>query len=409
MMDHEQTVAGKSPSSLVRIAIVVVSAGLLLWFVGVQGLAAVAARGGNPALAAMFDPDRHPGAAYQLAMVLLAAKQPDQSAGLSRPAVLAAPMNVRSVRLLGQALETRDEAAAARVMRAAEKLSWRDTPTSMWVLRDAALANDLPRAINQIDALARRQIQPDLIQQLFQASLDDDRSRRAFAATLGGNPPWRSRFFASMRTSLPPQAHGRMAAMLDLLGKTKSPPSPLERMTFIDRMVDVGDGTGARAYWMRTFGIAPADGTRTPYDPAFRAVATRSKNAPVSPFEWKVGIDADPFVAFQRGAGGPLLAIDPVADGSITLLTQTLLLTPGTHRIETDMVRNPVQKAPAGWQVSCVPSGGLLVRGFAKPGDELSGVSVTIPATGCSVQTLSLVSTDRIGTQPILIRSVSIR
>lgn len=400
---------GRSPQALVRTIAVVGAAALLIWFVGVQGLAAIVARSGNPALARLFDPSRHPAAGYTTGAALLIAKQPDLAARQIRPAVLAVPMDVRTVRVLGQALEARDPAASTRVMRVAEQLSWRDTPTTMWVLRDAALANDLPRAIVQMDVLARRQIQPELIQQLFQASLDDDRSRRAMATTLAGNPPWRGRFFASLRTTLSPQAHGRMEAMLNLLDATRSPATPPERMTFIDRMVDTGDGARARAYWARTFGIAPAAAARTPYDPAFAAIAARPKNAVVSPFEWKLNADADAFVAFQRDGGRVLLAVNPVADGSIPLLAQTLMLSSGPHRIDTDMVRNPVQKAPASWQVSCVPSGAPLVRSFATPGDELSGLSVTVPAGGCDLQTLTLVSTDRLGTQPVLIRSVLIR
>lgn len=408
VMSERQAAVKVLPRSVLHKGIVIALIGPLLWFVGVQGMAAVAARSGNPALTQLFNPSQHPDAGYQLASTLLAARHTELSANLAQQAVLAAPMDVRSVRLLGQAVATRDKGASTKIMRAAEKLSWRDTMTSMWVLHDAALTNDLPRAINQIDALARRQVQPELIQQLFQASLSDERSRRAFTASLASNPPWRSRFFASMRTSLPLEAANRMVAMLDLLDQTKSPPSQLERMTFIDRMIDLGDGIGGRAYWMRTFDITPENGTRTPYDSMFRSVAVRGKNAVVSPFEWKVGVDADPFVTFQRSAGSPILAIDPVAGGRITLLMQALTLTAGIHRIDVDTVGNPIQKPPASWQVICVPSNKLLVRSFVRPGDELSGVSITIPTSGCSVQSLQLVSNDRIGTQPVLIRSVSI-
>lgn len=405
----QQTVSSKSASTLARKGVVIVAAALLSWFVGVQGLAAIAARGGNPALARLFDPGRHPGAGYQLARAVLQAGRPDLAIQMVRPAALSAPMNVRFVQVLGQALGARDAAASARVMRAAEKLSRRDTPTSLWVLRDAALANDLPRAIDQIDALARRQVQSDLVQRLFQAGISDDPSRRAFVAALSKNPPWRSGFFASMRTTLPPASHARMAALLDLLDQTRSPPSPAERMTFIDRMVDVGDGIGARAYWARTFGIRPAAAARLPYDPTFDSVATRPKDVSVSPFEWKIGADADSFVAFDRSAKGHVLAISPATDSGVTMVAQVLLLPPGTHRIDADMQGDPVQQAPAGWQVTCLPSNTTLIRSFATRGDELSGVSVTVPATGCGAQTLALISTDRIDARAVTIRSVSIR
>lgn len=408
-MTSELTSTERPALALARKGAVAVIAAVLLWFVGVQGLAAIAAKSSSPALLQLFDPSAHPAAANQLARIYLAARQPAQASALARAATFADPMEVRVVRTLGQALETNDKAAAARVMRAAETLSWRDTPTSLWVLRDAALQANLPRVMDQIDALARRQVEPKLVQQIYYASLADATSRRAFAEALAKNPPWRGNFFADARIHLPPQSTAEMAMLLDLLDRTKSPPTRAERMTFIDRTVDAGDGQTARAYWARTFGIAPGALAQVPYDPVFRSVATRGQTAPVSPFEWKIGADSDQFIAFRRGDAGYLLDVNPATDAGLSLIAQTLLLAPGPHRIDANIVQGEAPRAPAEWQISCASSGTPLIRSFATQGNDLSGVTVVVPPTGCSVQTLALVTIDRIDSRSVTIASVTVR
>lgn len=409
-MHVEHTGTERSTLTLARKGAVVVAAASLSWFVGVQGLAAIAAKSTSPALLQVFDPGAHPAVGYQLARIYLMAKQPDKAIELARPATFANPMEVRVVRTLGLALEAGNHTSAStRVMRAAEKLSWRDTPTTMWVLRDAALQRDLPRIMGQLDALARRQTESNLIHSLFYAGLEDSVSRQALAEKLANNPPWRSGFFADTRVNLQPQSYDRMEALLDLLDRSKTPPTLAERMTFIARMTDTGQGAKARAYWIRTFHIPPAALSQALYDPAFRAVATRSKTAQVSPFEWSVGDDAPQFVSFRQDGRGYLLDVNPTPDVSVPLIEQSLILAPGTHTIDADIAQGSVQQAPAEWQLTCSPSGTALIRRFATPGNALSGVTITIPETGCDVQTLSLVSADRTDAQPVAIRSVSIR
>ncbi len=409
-MHAEPTGTERSALTFARKGAVIVAAASLVWFVGVQGLAAIAAKSTSPALLQLFDPGAHPAAGYQLARIYLTAKQSERAIETARSATFANPMEVRVVRTLGLALEaSNDKTASTRVMRAAETLSWRDTATSMWVLRDAALQKDLPRIMGQMDALARRQTEFNLIQRLFYAGLDDAVSRRALAGVLEKNPPWRSSFFSDIRVNLQPHYYDRMEALLDLLDRSKMPPSLSERMMFIARMMDTGDGAKARAYWIRTFHIPPAARSQILYDPGFRAVATRSNTAPVSPFEWNLGIDSAPFVAFRRGDRGYLLDVNPVTDANVPLITQTLMLAPGTHRIDADIAQGSAQQAPAEWQLACSPSGTALIRRFASPGNGLSGVTVTIPETGCDVQILSLVSNDRTDAQPVAIRSVSIQ
>lgn len=405
----EHTSSRNSALDFARKGAVIVVGALLLWFVGVQGLAAVAAKSGAPALLQIFDPGSHPEAGNKMAQVYLRNQQPEQAIAVAKQTVFAAPMDVRILRTLGLALQATDPVTGARVMRVAEKLSWRDTPTSLWVMRDAALQTNYPRVMAQLDALARRQAEPATVQALFHASIGDAPSRLAFATVLKGNPPWRGGFFADARTNLPPESYPKMEALLTLLAGTRSPATAAERMTFIDRMVDTGDAVMARGYWLRSFKIPSSARNQVPYDPSFQAVGTRQTGTPISAFEWRVGPDADPFIAFRRADRGYVLDISPAHDAAVPLLAQTLLLQPGPHRIDADIVQGSALQAPAEWQLTCSGSSTALIRSFAVAGNELSGVSVTVPPAGCTAQTLTLMSNNQMSAQPVTIRSIAVR
>ena len=394
--------------STMRKIVVAVIAALLAWFVGVQGIAALAARSTDTALLSRFDPGLHPAVGMQLAQVLMEQGRVDQAIATARLAALANPMNVSAVRVLGLALEADRKPAGPVVMRVAERLSWRDTTTSLWVLRDAALDQDVPRILRQVGALARRQVQSDLISKVYYGGLADAPSRQAFAGLLATNPPWRSSFFANIRVNLRPGSFQQMAALLDLLDRTKAPSTADERLTFIDRMVDSGDGARAHAYWLRSFNIPPAASAQTPYDPRFRAVATRRPDALVSPFEWSINQDANQFIEFRQTDTGPGLDIAPGAADGTALMAQALTLTPGSHRIDT-VAEGPADRAPAGWQLICLPFDTPLIRTFARASDELSGITVDVPPRSCAMQRLVLTANGRIGARPVSLRQVVIR
>lgn len=399
---------GKGPAALRAIAVAGVAL-LLAWFVGAQGLARLAALGISTELLSRFDPGTYPTAGTRLAQVRLQLGQAGQAAAIARPAALASPMNVRPVRTLGLALDAlNDKPAATRIMRVAERLSWRDTQTSVWVLRDAAINRDIPRILNQVDALARRQVQSEATSRIFYAGLEDAPSRQAFAELLGRNPPWRSNFFANIRVNLQPKSFGQMEQLLDRLDRTKAPATRKERMTFIDRMTDYDEGRQARAYWLRSFGVASAAGAQVPYDPRFRAIAARRPDAAVSPFEWGINPDTGQFVELRQTDRGPMVDVAPGAADGTGLMSQVLTLAPGTHRIET-VVEGPTGQAPAGWQLTCLRSGTPLIRTFARPGDELSGVAVDVPNAGCATQRLALTANGRMNARSVGIRQVVVR
>lgn len=393
--------------SSIRKIVVAIIAVLLIWFVGAQGIAALATRSTDTALLSRFDPGAYPAVGIRLAQILLDQGRAAQAVAQARPAALANPMSVRAVRVLGLALEADGKPTGHHVMRVAERLSWRDTTTSLWVLRDAALNQDVPRVLRQVDALARRQVQSDLVSKVYYGGFADAPSRKAFAGLLATNPPWRSSFFANIRVNLRPGSFQQMEALLDQLDRTKAPSTADERLTFIDRMVDSGDGTHARAYWLRSFGIPSTAQAQTPYDPQFRVIAARQQSAPVSPFEWVINQDANQFIELRQTDTGPGLDITPGSADGTSLIAQALTLAPGSHRIDT-VVEGPVDRAPAGWQLTCQPAGTPLVRTFAHSSNELSGINVEIPTSGCTMQRLILTANGRIGARPVSLRQVTI-
>lgn len=399
----------RTPAFYVRLATATVSTLLLIWFAAAQGIAAIAARNVNPVLLGSLDASRHPAAATRLAELRLRAGASEDAVEIARAGALGQPLDVRSMRVLGLALDALEDPDAAQVMAIAERLSRRDTPTSLWVLEAAGRAGDLPRVMRQIDSLARRQTQPQVVRNLLYAGLVDAPSRQALAALLGSRPPWRAGFFADARTSLQPQRYAEMQLLFEQLVRTPNPPSPAERMTLIDRMVDTGEGPAARSFWVRSFNLPVEDGAAMPFDPHFLGLVSREAGAVISPFEWRLGLDAGPFVELRRVEGRAEVIVNPGAEARTPLLLQTLTLRPGTHRIDTVLTQQTVRQAPAGWQISCRQGGGALIRSFEQQGNELSGVSVSIPQTGCSEQTLTLTAVDRFDARPITLRSVRIR
>ncbi len=399
----------RSPIALLRMAVVLSGAVLLVWFTGKQALAAVAARSDNPVLLAQFDPAIHPAAGAQLTQAHLAAEQYAAAVRVGRQAVLADPMNVRPMRILGTALQAIDEPASTRILRTAERLGWRDTPLSLWAVRDAATQGDPGRVMDWIDALSRRQVRPEITKFVLIAGLDDAVSRRYLADHLRRNPEWRgSFFFGLIRNELPEGSLSKAALLMDELDKTDAPTNPIERMALVERMVDTGNFSQAQTYWKDHFDLPATASASVPFDSAFRSVATRGERLPLSPFEWQMPPEADSFVYFREGAKSPVLQIDPGARGGSAMIAQLMSLSPGTYRIDTSLEAGDNAQSPVEWMVYCLPSNQALLRSFATRNNELSGVGFTVPQQGCEGQRLVLAARDRLDARALAISSVTI-
>lgn len=396
-----------TPSRIVARGIIAGVVGLWLsWQVCVAGIGALAARSGDMRLLTATGSPAQPQAGSLLARQLLAAGRFADAAALARSIVLVDPFNDRALRVLGLASEKLGKPdTGAAIMRQAAKLGWRDTPTQLWMLNDAALHDDAVTVIQRADALARRNRSGELVRTIFLAAITEPRLRSAFIDSLGNQPMWRGAFFADVRQRLPESSIASMEALFRELRADGQTISPIERLSYVDRLVDLGRFDRARRFWAISFGIAPDQLSTSPYDPDFTLAAARPADAPTSRFEWVLNPDLAGSVTFD-GAG---LTIPAALVGETMVMSQVVILSPGTHALSAQVV-GPAGAAAAGWSITCLPSGQELPRRLARGADdELSAVSFDVPSDGCGAQKLGLLSRDRLDAQVVTIGKVRIR
>ncbi|MDZ7283011.1 hypothetical protein N4G62_13340 [Sphingomonas sanguinis] len=380
----------------------------MLWGVVITNLAAQAGFADNSQLMAVFAGGRYPDLTAKLAMKLRLAKQNAAAADMALEAVQGDPLNVRALSTLGLSLEQLGETVkATKLMRLAAALGWRDTPTLVWAFEDAARRDDVVRAIDIADALARRQAVKPLTKQIFFASLGDARLRSALVARLARRPAWRATFFADVSESLPPSQAEGMELMLHELAVTPAPPSADERLKYVGRLVSIGEYARARLYWAKAFSINFDRLATVPFDSHFVRAAKNKTNDPQSPFEWQINPDLDDTVSF---VGGHALRVDAGMPNGTVVTSQTLLLGPGNHRIDTHLASGRGSTAPVGWMMMCLPSKQSLLRTInGDRNDELSAVSIMIPVVDCKAQVLQLIANDRIEANTVTIDAVTVR
>ena len=394
--------------TMARIAGAIMIGLWLTWQVIGASLSSMAVATSDPQLLSIMGGPSHPEAGAMLAEGLLRGGDGLAAGRMARSVVLVDPVDVTAMRVLGLATIAAGQAEqGAAIMRQAGLLGWRDTPTQLWVLRDAIMTGDYTTAIQRADALARRNQAGDLTSAIFLASLTDPKLRAALAERLGNDPMWRGAFFASVRQYLPEGSTGSMEALFAAMRVRDETITPVEWLSYVDRLVDLGEFSHARAIWAKAFGIPVGRLTALPYDGDFREATARSIDTPFSQFEWTLNPDlADTLIAGEGGAG---LLITPGVTGGTTLASQFVILSPGEHVLtaQIDAHANP---PAATWTFTCMPSKLDLPRESpAGADDNVSSVTIDVPAHGCDAVRVSLVSVDRPAGQPVAINSVRIR
>lgn len=393
---------------IARLLGVLILGAWLSWQIGAAAVAALATRSSDLRLLAVTGTPSHPDTGSVLANAMLTSGDAAQAATIARAVVLVDPTNDRALRVLGLAtIKLGQKDAGAAIMRQAAGLGWRDTPTQLWVLRDAALRGDTLTLVQRTDALARRGRFPQLTQTIFMASLMEPHLRAALIESLASRPTWRISFFSNVRQHLPLAAIAGMEALLQDMRADGQSVTPDEWLSYIDRLIDLGKFDRARSVWARTFAVPASRLGEQPYDATFALAAARPYGAPVSQFEWVVDGDLPDGVTFASGTGGA--SLDSQLPPGATVMSQLLLLPPGEHSLSA-RVQGNASAAPAGWGITCLPSGRSLPRSMPRgSNDELSVVAFDVPAAGCGAQRLSLIGRDQLEPQAVSISGVRIR
>lgn len=373
-------------------------------------MANIAAESAESPMLASFGDASHPQAGSLRAQTLLVDGNNAQAADLARAVLIADPTNDRALRVFGLATEQMGRREqGATIMRKAARLGWRDTPTQVWLLRDAAGRNDYTTVLQRADALARRNRMGELTQTVFLVAITDPEWRAAFVDRLAEQPMWRGAFFAAVRQRLPESSIPAIEALYRDMRARKLAISAVEWLSYVDRLIDMGQIQRARGIWAEIANVPQARLAQMPYDSDFALTAARPGDAPASPFEWRLNPDLADAVELKRAGDGGALSLSSDMAGGVTIMSQVLSLSPGEHALSSG-VEGRADLAGAGWTITCIPSGFEVPRRLARgSSDELTAAAFTIPASGCAGQRLSLVSLDRLDSESVTLRFVKVR
>jgi hypothetical protein len=389
-----------------RVFVAILVGAWLSWQICAAGIATLATRSLDPRLLALAGSPSHPQVGALFAQQLLASNQAAVAADVARSIVAVDPTNDRAVRVLGLATEKLGQRErGAMIMRQAAALGWRDTPTQLWVLNDAAVRNDAVTVIQRADSLARRNRYGDLTRAIFLAAITEPGLRAAFVDSLGLKPMWRAAFFADVSQHLPATSAPAMEALFREMHAKGQAVSAIEWLSYINRLVDLGQAQHARRVWSQAFNIPSSRLADFPYDHNFVLAAAREVDTPVGPFEWMIDPNLFGTVTFSKEG----LSIPADIVGGTMIASQVVILPPGSHVLTSGISGSP-GAAAAGWTITCLPSNTELSRQLAGGADdELSSVAFDVPDAGCTAQRLALVSRDRLDARSVTIGNIRAR
>jgi hypothetical protein len=249
-------------------------------------------------------------------------------------------------------------------------------------------AERFPEAMSEIDVVLRRseELRPALLPELTKL-VSDPRGRAALATILAREPSWRKDFLVAagtrkLATSDARDLYERIRALKpngDLM---------LERQLILETQAGSGDYLGARQTWLAGLPQQERGPNRFMFDGAFRGV-----RAP-GPFGWTFK-DTDAGRA-EPAKDGQRTYLDVAYFGgqNVTLAQQMLALPAGRHVLRL-IARSPngISSGRLFWQLTCLPGGaqiGALDMGQANADNRRFAATFTVPASGCSGQSLSL-------------------
>jgi hypothetical protein len=340
-----------------------------------------------PGKALLFDAG-HARALAGVAAAIQVQGDQQQAMALARAALTREPMNVTALRTLGLALERAgDQAGANRIMFLAAGLGWRDVGLQLWLIKAYALKNDVFSALRRANALARTNHLPEITYPLFLASITDDQLRPALAQQMADRPLWRGNFFYRL-LQLPANQMPYVEKLVSELAKLGSPINPQERAIYLTRLVQVGQGQAAYAYWLREQRIAGGDASLLAWDGGFEHVPP--VGALGAPFEWRLSPESTGVVGIiPSSKEGQQLSVSPGHDFSGTLVSQMVVLQPGRYRLAA-RVEGDAASAGLRWTIRCLPANNELALNAGLGDAEFGTVTFAVPAGNCAAQTLAI-------------------
>jgi tetratricopeptide (TPR) repeat protein len=338
--------------------------------------------------------------------VPFASQDPAATYAAARQRLASAPLDADSYYALAVAAQQAGEIARARqLMDQALAIAPRMRAARLWLMRQAALAGDVPEVITQARVVAR--LSPRTIPEVSEvlAQLAATPEHRALIAARFANEPM---IIATARQA---PAHGLSAeAVMELLAPTdlaRMPKGVETAQAVVARALLAEQRPAeARSAWLRIGGHSDAGAV---FDGSFAGLA----GAP--PFGWSLHSGANVETAIEPGAGpagAGALRAETFSSLALDVAEQSLALPPGSYRLRFSAASDDAAQVPQSfvWTVDCAPRRRLVEIALA-PAPEWSQQtgSFVVPA-GCPLQVLRLAKlrTADQGTRTVAVSRVSI-
>lgn len=308
------------------------------------------------------------------------------AAAFARRALVASPLELRALRVLGIIADrTGDEAAAERLMTLAAGRSLRDPVAHVWLLERRVAERDWARALFHADVLMRKPMVGYDATPTMVAAAFDTQARPLLVERMKPRPRWRTTVLRQVARASPPAA---FELLMDLK-EAGSPPADEEAAAVVARMVADGAVMNAFVAWTQLLPGSAVEGLGDIYDAGFEG------RPGAAPFNWALATRGQAGAEIGPGPNGEgrALYVRFGANKTAALAQQLLLLPPGRYELTTrTWMEQPRRGEELRWVLTCHQ--GPRLAELPSPDEALvwreASTPLVIPAQGCAVQRLAL-------------------
>lgn len=310
------------------------------------------------------------------------------------------PINSDALSLIARLDDLRGQPdQTAKIMETTLRLSVRESYAAYWLLEKKIADGDVGSALKYADILMRTRSTsfPFVVPKL--ATLAETAEHRSqLAATLAKDPPWRATFFARFMGSVK-DARTPLFQLLELK-KTAAPPTRAELALYLNFLAVKNFHELAYYAWLQFQPPEALAQVRPVKNGGFES------SPDGGPFDWSIvkkpGVHAA-LVPHPSKSAQKVLSIEFRANRAYEpSVRQTLILPPGTYRLNGQFAGSLLGPRGLTWRVRCLPGATLaatdVLRGSA-PGWTPFGATFTVPVKDCRVQSLWLALDEKQGTE----------
>jgi hypothetical protein len=329
-------------------------------------------------------------AAAHVALIELADGNSEKALPEARRAVRTAPIDPVTTSALGSALLVAGRPEQAyEAFSVAGSLGWRDIPTQLYWLAQAAAAGNIDILAQRLDALLRLDVDNELVVNSLNILGQTPLGQQALASLLMKDPPWERRFLQRASQLEGADLEGRMAA-INLAASAGASLDCDAVGIAASRMIPKQGAATAKQYWRQA---CDRSGDSMLSNGGFETDPSKTKS---SPFTWQLQSEGGLEVSVQR-APQPLDSLALRVTSSKTARTiaalQLTALQPGSYRLSWAAIGDG-GKADASMAVlvkcgrwsTALPTKTVA----AADGDSRVVETFTVPEENCPIQAVAI-------------------